>query len=101
MSSKTRLRQLLATARKLKGDLKWDCSQIWIGLVGFLFLGFCYSKGIRVDKNGQELFPFLVLWTLLFIYRVIATWWRNRRLAAVLAELNDVFNVPCDDTDSL
>lgn len=87
MSSIPTKRSKLRQAVTLRRDLRWDCSQIYIGIAGFIFLGFCWVKGITIDSNGQRLDGFLTAWSLIFTYRVIAAAFRRRRLRTLLVDL--------------
>jgi uncharacterized membrane protein len=88
MSSTPTTRSKLRKAAVLRRDLRWECSQIYIGIAGFVFLGYCWMKGGRVDDNGQRLDGFLAGWSLLFIYRVISMTLRRKRFRALLGDLD-------------
>jgi hypothetical protein len=87
MKGKLSKKSLVSKARKLRDHLEWARSQIYIAIVGYLFFGWCWMKGMRIDHDGQRLDQFVVLWTLFFIFRLILTIYRRRKFRGILRQL--------------
>jgi hypothetical protein len=65
----------------------WARFQIYIGIIGYLFFGWCWMKGKTVDDNGQDLFGFVIMWTFYFILRAILTAYRYNKYKDLLQRL--------------
>jgi hypothetical protein len=72
-------RQLVGDAQHLKRNLRWGRSQLWLGAVGYLAMGFFWFMGDRTDQHRQGVEPFAILWTLYVLYRSIRILgWRGK-----------------------
>lgn len=80
-------RSLVHKARDLRDHLKWACSQIYLGLAGYLLFGWAWMNGVTEDEKGQGLVSFVIFWTILLIFRTLATVYRRRKLQDLLQHL--------------
>lgn len=81
-------KSLVHKARKLRDHLKWARAQIYVAILGYLFFGWCWMKGMRVDHDGQRLDHFVAFWTLYFILRLIMTVYRYQKFKGILHQLD-------------
>ena len=91
MLSRPEARKRLKEARKLRNDLKFCCGQIWVAVLGFLFLGYQYDLGVTDDQNGQKLLPFIWMWAAVFLLMIYHLWSKKRRFEKLLLELSEGF----------